>query len=98
MLSTYSLLRKEDIITLNGGVRKVKDGLFPRRDLCQSFGLEWEINISFVLSQALSTCLGIGQLRLITFKLELFANGNQIKLIPISDFQHKMNIIQLEDH
>jgi hypothetical protein len=79
---------------LIGGARKVKDGLFPRKERCQYFGLKWETNTSFALFQALLTCLGTGLLRLITSKPELSANGNQQRQIPILDFQLKMNTIQ----
>ena len=83
MLSTYSSSRREDIAISNGGARKVKDGLIPRREKCQFFGLKLENNTNSAPLQALSICLGIGQLRLTTYRLELSANGNQLRLISI---------------
>jgi len=38
MLSTYNSSSKEAIILLIGGVKKVKDGLLPKRERCQYFG------------------------------------------------------------
>jgi len=78
MRNIFSLLRREDIITLIGGLKKVKDGLFPRKELCQFSGLKLKKNTNSAQLLRLSICLGIGQLRLTTLKLELSANGNQL--------------------
>ena len=97
-LSICSSSKKEAIVILIGGLSKVRDGLFLRKEPCQYFGIKLDKSINSVPLRSLLICLGTGQPRSITFKPELFANGNQLSLVPTSDFQLRMNTIQLEEH